>query len=143
MGATLPAADALKAAGVLSGTVGPSEVATRVVSRVHRMIEPVPVEKLALTDQARPWTDTGDGRERLCFARPVVSSVTLRQPPVKTLMGNVIVVTYQYRLERVAPWARADSLQDAIPEIRRAFVGAGRPHIMALVQTDTGWHRAW
>ena len=143
VGATLPAADALKEAGVLTGAVGPSELATRVVSRVHRVSEPLPVEKLALSDGASPWRSQDGARDRLCYARPVVSSVTLRQPPVKTLMGNVMVVTYRYRLERVAPWAGSEALQEVIPEMRRAFVGAGQPHLMALVQTDTGWRRAW
>lgn len=143
LGATLPAADALKEAGVLAGTVGPSEVAMRVVSRVHRVNEPLPVEKLSLAAAAAPWRIRDGARERLCYTHPVVSSVTLRQPPVKTLMGNVMVVTYRYRLERVAPWAATEAVQEAIPDLRRAFLGAGQPHLMALVQTETGWRRAW
>lgn len=139
----LPAADALKAAGVLAGTVGLSDVAVRVVSRVDRASEPKPVEKLVLTDRAAAYRIVNAISERLCFARPAVASVTLRSPPVKTLMGTVMVVTYRYRLERVAPWAQSEALQQAIPEVRGAFAAAGQSHQMALVQTDTGWRRAW
>ena len=141
--ATLPAADALKAAGILAGSVGLSDVAVRVVSRVDRASEPKPVEKLVLTDRAAPYRIVNAVSERLCFARPAVASVTLRSPPVKTLMGTVMVVTYRYRLERVAPWAESEALQQAIPEIRGVFEAAGQSRQMALVQTDTGWRRAW
>lgn len=141
--AALPAADALKASGVLAGTVGLSDVAVRMVSRVDRASEPKPVEKLVLTDLAAPYRIVNAVSERLCFARPAVASVTLRSPPVKTLMGNVMVVTYRYQLERVAPWAESAALQQAIPEVRGAFAAAGQPHQMALVQTETGWRRAW
>lgn len=143
LGAALPAADALKVAGVLAGTVGLSDVAVRVVSRVDRASEPKPVEKLVLTDSAAPYRIVNAVSERLCFARPAVASVTLRSPPVKTLMGTVMVVTYRYRVERVAPWAESETLQQAIPEIRGAFEAAGQSRQMALVQTDTGWRRAW
>ena len=141
--AAVPAADALKSAGVLAGTLGPSDVAVRVVSRVDRVSEPKPVEKLVLTDRASPYRIVNAVSERLCFARPAVASVALRSPPVKTLMGTVMVVTYHYRLERVAPWAESEGLQQAIPEVQRAFASASQPHQMALVQTDTGWRRAW
>jgi hypothetical protein len=81
-----------------------------------------------------------DDKGNLCYGRLVLDKIVSWTTPMSTAGVNETVVTYQYRLEGLADWARQPDVQKAYPDIAKLVAGAGHsPMRMPLVQTEDGW----
>lgn len=110
------------------------------------------VRRYTLTEEAGPYIreevvkagDAGGDSEialrDLCWGRKILDKIILWEGPMKFGDYQEARVSYTYKLEDVADWARRPELQSAFPGVGRTLDGAGHRearHTISL--TSEGW----
>ena len=126
-----------------AGVVKSSDVmATPENSMTH---EPVPVKRFELTESGTKALQQragflGGSFPELCYADESVDSIVKWNEPMTQGGFSMTVVTYTYRLNDVADWARNDRISSLYPEIKREFDGEKtQEKTIALQLTNKGW----
>ena len=79
------------------------------------------------------------GGMTLCYAHRKIVKVTSFTSPADILGVKASRVTYDYELRDIAPWAKAESVQDAFPEIKTVLGVQNRTDTEGMVLTSEGW----
>jgi len=87
----------------------------------------------------RKGADSFLGGMTLCYAHRRITKVTLFTVPAEVLGTTASRVSYQYKLQDVAAWAKSPALQDAFPTIKAALVTPSPNDTDGMVLTDGGW----
>lgn len=87
----------------------------------------------------RKGADPFLGGMALCYARRKIVKVTSFTPPADVLGVKASRVTFDYELRDTAPWAKAEPLQDAFPEIKAVLAAPSRKDTEGVVLTSDGW----
>ena len=120
-------AEALVAAGLLSVT--PVNVSAMVQYSLT-----------AVGEQAiRKGADPFLGGMTLCYARRKIVKITSFTPPADVLGVKASRVTFDYELRDIAPWAKAEPLQNAFPDIKSVLAVSNRTDTEGVVLTSAGW----
>ena len=119
--------DAMAGAGLLSATPAPTPGATQ----------------YALSATGETAILKGDdpflGGMRLCYAHRHILEVVSFTAPAEIMGVKVSRATYAYELRDIAPWAGADLLQEAFPQIKTALGASKQTDTEGLALTSSGW----
>ncbi|WP_413674005.1 hypothetical protein ACEN9H_05265 [Massilia cellulosiltytica] len=110
------------------------------------------VKRYVLTDAAKPFVQEKDVRSigldgvktirqpDLCWGRKAVDKVVKWEGPMKLGDYQEAGVTYTYKIENTADWARKPDVQAAFPFIKTVLDGAGKEEARHGVKlTSVGW----
>lgn len=100
-----------------------------------------------LTERAKPFerpntSDTAGSPSKidLCWGKKALDKVVKWEGPMKLGDYQEVGVTYTYKINDVADWAKAPGIQAAFPQIKRMLDGAGKDESRhALKLTSEGW----
>lgn len=100
-----------------------------------------------LTERAKPFekpnsSDTAGSPSKidLCWGKKALDKVVKWEGPMRLGDYQEVGVTYTYKINDVADWAKAPGIQAAFPQIKRALDGAGKDESRhALKLTSEGW----
>lgn len=121
---------ALEAAGLLKGE--DDEEKTPDWAGTPRNIK---VRRYTLTEAAKPYAKNQD----LCWGKKALDKIVKWEGPMKLGDYQEAEVTYTYRIENVADWARKPDIQAAIPEIHGELDGVGQEDRHVVKLTSQGW----
>jgi hypothetical protein len=139
---------ALEAAGLVKGEDAEAPAS---VWDIHPNAK-VKVKRYVLTDAAKPFVQEKDVRSvgldgvktskqpDLCWGRKTLDKVVKWEGPMKLGDYQEADVTYTYKIEHTADWARRPDVQVAFPAIKMILDGAGKDESKRGVKlTSVGW----
>lgn len=135
---------ALEAAGLASG----KEVEVDLMGIMGKPTgKKVPRRQYTLTERAKPFekpssadTAASPAKIDLCWGKKALDNVVKWEGPMKLGDYQEVGVTYTYKINDVADWAKAPGIQAAFPQIKRVLDGAGKDESRhALKLTSEGW----
>ena len=109
---------------------------------------PEKIKRYTLTDAAKPYQrqieiDKGADKEvvtDLCWGKTQVEQVVKWSGPMQFGEYQQAKVTYKYKIDGLADWAKKPEMQAAVPYMKDIIEGAGskeKRHMVAL--TNLGW----
>lgn len=98
-----------------------------------------------LTEQGRTYyTPAADGRPRggLCFGKAQVTAIERYTAPQVQASGEVLQVTYRYKVDGLPAWASDETVQASLKGLAQAVASARQPlqATLTLTRSETGWH---
>jgi len=86
-----------------------------------------------------PGKDRFLGGSALCFARRKIVKVESFAAPTQMMGQTTAQVTYDYKLEALAPWVKDAAIEHAFPAIKSALARSSGTKTEAMDLTDQGW----
>lgn len=123
---------ALEAVGLVKGED------TEVEAPIHMTESPpkkIKEHRYTLTEAATPYVKNQD----LCWGKKTLDKIVKWEGPMKLGDYQEADVTYTYKIEHVAEWARKPDIQAAIPVIHREHEGVGKERKHSVHLTSQGW----
>lgn len=104
---------------------------------------PQPVKRYQVTDEGRkylhPIAQILGSSDGFCYGQEVVDSIVKWSEPLTQGNYTETRVTYTYKIDNLASWARSPEIQAAYPDMKLTTGQAGREVDTALHLTDQGW----
>lgn len=100
------------------------------------------VHEYQLTPEAKKIAQNNRGiyETNLCYANVVVDKIIKWTEPAAAFGQTLTTVTYTYKLENMANWAKNTEVSKAFPEIAQAINGdAKEQQNQDLILTNVGW----
>lgn len=137
---------ALEAAGLAESETLTKQAPSFGISRSTHMVK---VKRYTLTDAAKPFVrekDAGFAGVKytdFCWGKKTLDKVVKWEGPMKLGDYQEARVTYTYKVDNVAEWARRPDIQAAFPAVKLILEGSGSNQAKHLVKlTSQGWEAA-
>ncbi len=104
---------------------------------------PRPVRRYELTDQGRKYFQVKPGTvgqsSAFCYGQKQVNSIVKWDEPTTQDRTSVTEVTYTYKLQQIAEWAKQPDVKQVFPAIKATVDQAGTNQIIEVHLTNKGW----
>lgn len=107
------------------------------------------IKRFTLTDAAKPFLlaksvpaigISGEKQTDLCWGKKALDRVVKWEGPMKLGEYQEVVITYTYKINSLAEWAKKPEVQAAFPFVKSILDGAGRKESRhAIKLTSQGW----
>lgn len=78
-----------------------------------------------------------------CYGKEALDKVVKWEGPAKPGSDQQVLVTYSYKINDLADWAKASSIASAFPREAQILAGAGKQNLtLSLKLTSAGWEVA-
>lgn len=107
--------------------------------------QPQPLTRYELTDEGKKYFKQtpnlfGGKTSDFCYGQEKVDSIVKWTEPMTMGPYTMTQVTYTYKLENLADWAKRSDIQGAFPNIKTNVDGASKTEASAELQlTNKGW----
>lgn len=118
---------------------------------VHGMLDALrgstplqPVKRYELTDEGKRYFQQSPGvfglSSGFCYGEKVVDGIVKWTEPMAMGSNSQTTVTYTYRIEKLAAWAKRPEVQREFGDVRTTLSGVSKSNEIAGLQlTDKGW----
>lgn len=104
---------------------------------------PQPVKRYEVTEKGRKYLHRVRGtfgpNDGFCYGKAVVASIVNWTKPVTHGNDTETLVTYTYRIEDVANWAKSSAIESEFPEMKITRNNAGKDLSTPMHRTARGW----
>ncbi len=138
---TAPQMAALERAGLVRGS--------DTTAVIHGMMgslgasAPRPVRRYELTDQGRKYLQVKPGTfgqsSAFCYGQEEVASIVKWDEQTTQDGTSVTEVTYTYKVQQLADWAKQPDVKQVFPAIRSTVEEAGTNQVVEVHLTSNGW----
>ncbi len=138
---TAPQMGALERAGLVRGN--------DMTAVIHGMMgalgssAPRPVRHYELTDEGRKYLQVKPGvlgqSNAFCYGQEQVASIVKWDEPTTQDGTSVTQVTYIYKFQQLADWAKMPDIGQAFPAIKSTTDQVGTNQVIELHLTNAGW----
>lgn len=138
---TAPQMAALERAGLVRGS--------DTTAIIHGMMgalgasAPRPVRRYELTDEGKKYFQMKPGvlgqSSAFCYGQEQVDSIVKWDEPTTQDGASVTEVTYSYKFQQLADWAKQPDVKQAFPAIKSTIEQMGANQVIEVHLTNTGW----
>jgi hypothetical protein len=138
---TVPQMAVLERAGLVRGS--------DTTAVIHGMIgalgasAPRPVRRYDLTDKGRKYFQVKPGTfgqsSAFCYGQEQVDSIVKWDEPTAQDGTSITQVTYTYKFQQLADWAKQPEVQQTFPAIKSTLDQAGTNQVVEVHLTNQGW----
>jgi len=104
---------------------------------------PRPARRYDLTDTGRKYFQMKAGTlgqsDAFCYGQEQVDSIVKWDEPTTQDGTSVTEVTYTYKFQQLADWAKQPDVQQAFPAIKSTVEQAGANQVVEVHLTNNGW----
>jgi hypothetical protein len=104
---------------------------------------PRPVRRYELTDEGRKYFQLKPGTfgqsSAFCYGQEQVDSIVKWDEPSAQDGTSITEVTYTYKLQQLADWAKQPDVEQAFPAIKSTLDQEGTSQIIEVHLTNEGW----
>ncbi len=138
---TAPQMAALERAGLVRGS--DMTAAIRGMMGALGPSAPHPVRHYELTNEGRKYLQVKPGvlgqSSAFCYGEEQVASIVKWDEPTTQDGTSVTQVTYTYKFQQLADWAKRPDIQQAFPAIKSTMDQVGTNQVIELHLTNAGW----
>jgi hypothetical protein len=104
---------------------------------------PRPVRRYVLTDKGRKYFQMKPGTfgqsSAFCYGQEQVDSIVKWDEPAAQDGTSITEVTYTYKFQQLADWAKQPEVEQAFPAIKSTLDQAGTNQVVEVHLTNQGW----